>query len=231
MAYKWNDNEVLLGTLTRACKRTNDIFNVRLPIGISLLEMILFELERLFSKQWYCEVLYKAIFLLGYYGMLRVGEMAKGDHTIKAKDVYIGDNKDKILLILYSSKTHGQESIPQEIKISALQNKEKIFAKRRNFCPFAAADRYRKLRGGFIQSDDQFFVFSDGSLVLPCHIRNVLHTLLKRMNLNPMLYNTHSLRTGRSCDLLKFGYTVGEIKRMGRWKSNAVYKYLKYYFS
>ena len=46
--------------------------------------------------------------------MLRVGEMALGPHTIKACYVHVGHSKDKILIYLYSSKTHGEESSPQK---------------------------------------------------------------------------------------------------------------------
>ena len=41
------------------------------------------------------------------------------------------------------------------------------------------------------------------------------------------LYGTHSLRSGRTCDLYKLGLSVETIKKIGRWKSNAVFRYLK----
>ena len=45
--YKWDDDRVILGTLTCACKMVNDSFRTRLPISKRLLEQLLFELERL----------------------------------------------------------------------------------------------------------------------------------------------------------------------------------------
>ena len=41
------------------------------------------------------------------------------------------------------------------------------------------------------------------------------------------LYNTHSLHIGRASDLSKMGANVEKIKHVGRWKSNAVYRYIK----
>ena len=72
-----------------------------LPAYIDLLEIVMFEFERMFKTQYYLEILYKTIFLIGYYGLLRIGEMTMSPHTLKAKNVHIGVNKDKILLILY----------------------------------------------------------------------------------------------------------------------------------
>ena len=72
--YKWKDELVLLGSLTRVCRLTNDLVRTRLPIHCSLLELILFEFQREFASQPYLQALYKALFALGYYGLMRVGE-------------------------------------------------------------------------------------------------------------------------------------------------------------
>ena len=41
------------------------------------------------------------------------------------------------------------------------------------------------------------------------------------------LYDTHSLHIRRATDLYKSGSKVETIKQLGRWKSSAVYNYLK----
>ena len=94
----------------------NDVLKARMPIHCRLLELILFELGRHFGtlQQPYLNKLYQALFALGYYGLFRIGELVSGDHTIKAKNVHIAKNKEKILIILYTSKTHGKESRPQK---------------------------------------------------------------------------------------------------------------------
>ena len=60
------------------------------------------------------------------------------------------------------------------------------------------------------------------------NLRSILRLLLDRINLDSSMYDVHSFRIGRTCDLHKFGYTIDQIKAMGRWKSNAVYRYLRY---
>ena len=43
--YIWNDNLLILESLTKACRIINDKVFIRLPIGKNLLEMILFEVQ------------------------------------------------------------------------------------------------------------------------------------------------------------------------------------------
>ena len=64
--------------------------------------------------------------------------MMLSQHTIKAKDVHLGTTKDKIKLVLYTSKTHGRETISQENKIvsnnSEIGIKGNRYNMKRNFC-------------------------------------------------------------------------------------------------
>ena len=41
---------------------------------------------------------------------MRIGELTEGPHVVKVTNVHAGINKDKIMIKLYSSKTHGKES-------------------------------------------------------------------------------------------------------------------------
>ena len=100
--YHWNKNRVLLNSLTKACKLKNDTITTRLPITLSLLEIILFEIPRLekFQGQPYLVCMYQTIIALGYHGLFRIGELTTGEHPIKVGDENIAENKDKILIIL-----------------------------------------------------------------------------------------------------------------------------------
>ena len=60
--------------------------------------------------------------------MFRIGELAMGVHSIRAKDVHISSNKNKILIVLYTSKTHGEESPPQKIKLTKESKRSDISA-------------------------------------------------------------------------------------------------------
>ena len=230
--YDWDDNIILLSTLTRACKLVNDTVKTRLPIQFGLLELILFETQRIFDKQLYLEVMYKALYILGYYGLLRAGELCKttdSDHTIRACNVHSATNKEKLLIVLYTSKTHGKDSYPQKIKITPSSN---ICSKRnnihRNFCPFKTVNTYIRMRGGFRNMDEPFFVFKDGSAVTTGVDRKVLRSMIKNLGLNPDIYDLHSLRIGRATDLVtKYHFSVTSVKQLRRWRSNEVFKYIR----
>ena len=221
--YQWDDNKLLLGALTKACKLVNDRVRTQLPITQGLLELILFELERVLDGQSYLIILYRAMFALGYYGLFRVGELAWSDHVMKAKDVHVGKNKRKILILLYSSKTHGAESEPQQVKITA----NGPVNKRLFFCPFQLMNQFMDLRGGYQKQLEPLFIFRDRSPVEPKHIRSILNTTLTNLGLRQELYGVHSLRIGRCSDLARRNVPLTQLKLAGRWRSTAVYRYIK----
>ena len=230
--YDWNENKILISSLTRACKVQNDKVKCRFPIKKGLLELILFEIKRVLPGQIYLQILYRAIFSIGYYGLMRIGELTESSHTLKACNIHVGLNKDKIMLVLRSSKTHGLESYPQKIKIAAL-NEEQIHKQNNGnpeqslFCPFELAREYMEIRGDYVNENENFFIFRDRSNVLGHHARGILKQCIANLKLDSSLYNFQSLRAGRSCDYLKEGLSIEEISRAGRWQSNAVYKYLR----
>ena len=227
--YVWDDQKILLASLTKACKVVNDKVRTRLPIQCGLLELILFEVNRIYGPkgQHYLQILYQTLFALAYYGMMRISEVTLSDHVLKARNVNAALNKDKLLLVLTSSKTHSQGMRPQKIKITSNINSKTEFYQHRNFCPFELVHTYMKLRGNYDSDKDQFFVFRDGTPVGPDHARSILRQSLSSLGLDPINYGMHSFRVGRTTDLIKCNYSLEEVKCMGRWRSNTVYKYIK----
>ena len=227
--YCWDDNKILLNTLTKACRIINDRVYTRLPIQCGLFELILFELQRvlLAKNQVYLNYLYASIFMLGYYGLMRVGELTSdSEHTLLAKNVHLATNKEKLLLILYSSKMHGKGSWPQKINITANKHDDRKYI--RNFCPFKTVNEYINLRGPYESEQEEFFVFRDKTPVPAFKARSMLKCLIKNLGLDDNLYNFHSLRGGHVNDMVKkLNYSMEEAKRAGRWRSTAIYRYLK----
>ena len=178
--------------------------------------------------------MYKAMFAIAYYGLMRVGKLTADlgagrlSHAVKAKNVHVAGNKRKMMIMLYSSKTHGKESRPQKIKITAAN--EELYAKNSKsfFCPFELVRTYLRLRGTYDEDSEEFFVFRTRMPVQPTHARQVLKLCLKHIGLDETLYDFHSMRAGRAVDLIKkYNFSISEVKRLGRWKSNAVYRYIK----
>ena len=181
------------------------------------------QLYDLFPSQIYLKKLYKARFSAAFYGLLRISKVAQGPHYLRARDVHVGMNKDKILLVLHSLKTHSRGTFPQTIKISGIKSYSNT-----KHCPFALIRQYVQLRKLVTEHDDPFFIFKDGSPIKAYLMNKTLKLCLKNLNFQHHLYSFHSLRSGRATSLMESGMSVESIKKVGRWKSNVVYHYLQF---
>ena len=124
-----------------------------------------------------------------------------------------------------------KNSRPQIIKIVAstyaMMSKISSCRTDKDICPFQIIRSYVAIRKSFKSMDEPFFVFCDRTLVQPSHMRQVLKTMLKLAKFNDTYYSTQSFRGGRAGGLLKMGIGVVTIKKLGCWRSNAVYAYLR----
>ena len=213
------EDKVLLASLMRACEWRDTVSN-RLPIRKGLLKFIIKALQDMFASQPYLKILYIALFLTTYFGLFRIGEVTESLHVVLAQNIHVGTNKNKLLFVLHISKTHNKGSKPQTIKISSETSSNKFC------CPFWAVKQFVLIRKKFI-NNKQFFIFRDRSPVTPAHFRAVLAKAIKWNKLNPLSYSSQGFRAGRSSDLLDLGLSVETIQKLGRWKSSAVYTYLR----
>ena len=224
-----NEDKYLLASLTKACRYRNDHqVKIRLPIKRQLFECILYNTFKYFQDngQEYLNKLYRAMFAVSYYGMLRISEITFGSHPILARDVHIATNKNKLLFVLRTSKTHWKDNKPQLVKISKnsmVINTDDPLSK----CPYHIIREYLSVRPLRENDSETFFVFSDGSPVYPSQIRTILKIILKQAGFEPSYYGFHGFRIGRCLDLNSLGISVETIKFLGRWTSNCVYTYLR----
>ena len=117
-----NRDRFLLLALTSACKIKNNKVRTRLPLTKGILDQVIKQTEEYFvgSNQYYLSVLYSTLFMITYFGMFRVSKVTMGEHPIRACDVKIANNKQKMMFILRTSKTHGRHNKPQKVKIMAV---------------------------------------------------------------------------------------------------------------
>ena len=110
------------------------------------MHLLVDKIDKLYdSPQPYLQMLYKAILVTSYFGLFRIGEVTYGPHVIKAKDIHIGINKQKILIVLYSSKTHSSGTKPQLVKILEFDKPDQDRANLNmpsKLCPFSALRSY-----------------------------------------------------------------------------------------
>ena len=230
-----SEDQYLIKSLTRACRLTNDKIKTRLPIHKGLLNMIITQIRKFYhdTAQPYLAVLFSSLISTAYYGLFRVGELTSGTHPVLARDVQVAKNKNKMLFVLRTSKTHGKSSRPQMVKISSAKTgldsklKPNLKLPKTTHCPFKLLQEYLSLRGPYKSMSEPFFILADRSVVTPIMMSTCLKSAIKTLGFDETLYSTHSLRAGRTDDLLKLGLSVESIKKIGRWKSNAIYKYLQ----
>ena len=139
-------NSFVFTSLIRASKIINDQLWVRLPIHKDLLKLILKKLraQAFEMGQFYQNGLFAALFAAAYYGLIRIGEITKGDHVILAANVHVGINKKKLLFILNTSKTQNKGDRPQKVKISAAPVCGNKKITKGETCPFNLISEYIK---------------------------------------------------------------------------------------
>lgn len=109
------EDKYLLASLIKACKLRNDHLYIRMPIQLPLLRVLLRKTHEYYHEQKgqiYLATMLKAMFAMAYYGLMRVSEITAGTHAVKAPDVRYAKNKEKIVITLYSSKTHSNSDQP-----------------------------------------------------------------------------------------------------------------------
>ena len=98
--WKINMDAVLIKSLTKACSLRDNKINTRLPVQKGMLNTLLRTTVKHFAEQPYLQQLYLTMFITVYFGLFRVGELTQTPHVVKARDVHIAKNKNKLLFIL-----------------------------------------------------------------------------------------------------------------------------------
>ena len=225
--YVMDNNLVLIKAMTRACRLKNDKFTSRLPIRKRLLTLMLNHIPEIIGNQPYLICLYQTIFSTAYFGLFRISELLESDHVVTCGDVQIARNKMKMMFRLRTSKTHGRNVKPQIMKISSTELQHKTSVHIPEYCPFQLLRDYLQIRRSKRNKEEQFFVFSDQSPVKPNHAREILKRVIKSLGLDESLYGFHGFRAGRVTDLSDLGLSIESLKAIGRWKSSAIFTYLK----
>ena len=218
---KPNENTYLLNALTRANRLVNDRMVLKMPIHKDLLNIILKKVKSRFLNegQLHLSILYTTMLATAYYGLFRISELAMSQHSVKACDIHIGENKRKMFFILRSSKTHGPNDPPQIITITSMdpdsQPAIQLEEVDLSLCPFNLLQQYIDYRPRYKLITEPFFIYRDHSGVPPGNMRAVLKVALTTVNYDPKYFGFYQLRSGRAMDLMKLGLSVETIKKLG----------------
>ena len=205
--------------LLRSTKLTTHC-DKREPITIPILTSLLEALPKVTRNSKLLR-LFRAIFLVAFYGLFRIGELTftkKGIHNLISKRnvKFCKNNQTQTcaIITLHSYK----HSLGQKAKIALKQQPIS------SLCPVRALKRY-------IQHDhnakDHLFVLPCGSPITSTFFRQVLRKCVHICGLDPSTYTAHSFRIGGATHAFSQGLSTAQIKHLGRWKSSAYLKYIR----
>lgn len=194
---------------------------IRLPITKDILHEVINHLHTTFSETCYTLYLFKSLFLLMFYGCLRVGEVALSEtskHTLTKQQILINNSarNKKCIVVNFNSYKHSKGE-KKSLKIGCAEEEK--------YCPVIALNNYVRVRP--VTSHPYMFVLENGTPLKSSTVTRYLRLLIKKSGRNPASYNTHSLRIGRTTSMFKDGVPTRIIKSTGRWRSNAYLKYIK----
>ena len=211
------ENVFVIKKILEGCLRSRpNLPDQRRPITKPILLAICNQLP-LVCYNGYEATLFKAAFLLAYYGLFRVSELILSQNKsacIVQSNISIENQNSKLRIQLINSKNNQRGR-----QISILIPKECD-----STCPVDAVRRFMAVRPCI---NGPFFCHSDGRPATRFQFEAVLHKCLLRTQFASQYFRSHSFRIGRATDLARKGMPQATIMQMGRWQSSAVNFYIR----
>lgn len=214
-------NKFLAGVkrVTRMRKRN------RLPLKRRELRLILQAISRsafMVSEK----VMLKAVFLIAFYGFLRVSEYTltnnNSDSHLRLRDVKFirdgsGPDITRAKLRLRRSKSEQYQCVFID-----------IFATNSEFCPVSALQHYVNMQQrNHNHTKNEPLFWSLSRPLSACRFNYLFKLLLSSAGLNCKKYSSHSLRSGGATVAADAGVPAWVIQRLGRWRSDCFKIYIK----
>ena len=158
------------------------------------------------------------MYLLAFFAFLRCGEICKSKHTLMFHQVQLSQPGEAgYLTVIFYSFKHNTDSRPFRLKVQAREPA--------SLCPVKALQKFITVRG---TDPGPLFCFPGGLPVPPQLFAEQLRTDLNFCNLDTRFYKSHSFRIGAASYALSQGCSDSAIQIMGRWRSDAFKKYLRF---
>lgn len=197
--------------------------DVRLPITANILHQIVLALPKtviLLSHR----LLLKAIFLLCFNAFLRMGEVcikygSSPERVIQREDLSFTYHSGAVIAIriVIRNFKNNIKQLPMTLVIPLNSGSEMC-------CPVRALrsyfSEYKHLSGPLFQ-------FQNGAAVPYSFVADKLHNIIGFLGLDYSRYKPHSFRIGAATSAYCQGLSEDDIKRLGRWESNAVRRYIR----
>lgn len=201
-------------------RRSNTASDSRMPITYPILEVIINKLNSVCHSQ-YETLLFQAAFSLAFFGLFRVGELVYGsadraDAPLLMTDIIQMKHNQSFLVKLRRSKTN-QNGPPVLITIDAIKTVA---------CPVVAMQSYLSARHK-LAGTQYLFCHRDGSPLTRYQFGAVLSKVVRSTMYSSERFKSHSFRIGAATWLAEKGIPYQEIKKKGRWSSDAFLRYIR----
>ena len=206
-----NPCEAFVVTSLLRSMRRRTVPDSRAPVSVELLRDMV---KRLYLQEGmsYDFVLYRAVFTVAFYGFCRIGELAvsgSADHRLRMEDLTVRENEIEVTFHTF--------------KHSAGMARVVLQASAEVCCPVRAVKEYLMLRPAGL---GPLFIAACGASIK----REQVVAVLKRLALacgSSGRYDGHSFRIGATTHAAQQGRSASDIKRLGRWSSDAYLRYVR----
>ena len=167
-------------------------------------------------------VIYKCVFVLAFFGMLRISNLlpvSAGAFNIRENlcNADVWEHTPGLVIMLRWSKTRQTRRQPHLVGLPRLRNRPDI-------CPVLAYRQYCKVAP--LTARGPMFVLPNGTVVTQAMARAALKLLLKHLGLSASLLQFHGFRKGGAQLCYSLGINVEHIKAHGDWASDCVWDYI-----
>ncbi|MES9882580.1 MAG: tyrosine-type recombinase/integrase [Sedimenticola sp.] len=164
--------------------------------------------------------LFKAVYLLAYFGLFRVSELVCTSHAganagLQFADLSFGTGYKSVSVTLKTYKTK-QTGPPTVINISHESDT--------GMCPVQSLYEFAQVRPG---NSGAIFCHANGYLVSRSQFTGVLNKCIRASPYRNSIIRSHSFRIGRATQLAAAGVPGDAIMKMGRWRSDAYLTYIR----
>ena len=216
--FKNPSNCFMIKQILRGCKRSGISSDQRKPFLLSHLKSLITVCDKVFKSK-HNKALFKAMFAVAFFALLRISEMTRTrntKHAILTTNVSFEavDNQFKACSIILPHYKHS--SHPTVIQLAKQTNL--------SVCPILLLQQYLHLkttRKGYL------FTRHNKRPVSDKYFRAGLRKCIKSLKWNVNHYTSHSFRIGGATHAQLQQQSDSTIQQLGRWKSNAFRKYLR----
>ena len=189
-------------------------------IDLDMLEKISLAYETL-----KCPKVFRAIFLTGFVGFLRLSNLAPHslttfDHSrhLTGQDLFF--SKEFVKILVKWTKTMQNRDAVQVICLSKLTNPV--------ICPYKGLKALTKMYPmSTVTSLFQIHGNTSWQPLTDSKVRKCLKTINVSLGLNPHFFTFHSFRRSGATFAYNFHVPIQQIKRHGTWSSECVWRYIQ----